>query len=261
MHFKLILFLWLITSIAQAAIQGKTVEYSAGETPLKGFLAYDDSIQGQRPGVLVVHEWWGHNEYARNRAKMLAELGYTAFAVDMYGQGKNTEHPKEAGQFAQQLRDNMTLAQSRFEAALAVLKQHETVNPEQIAAIGYCFGGGIVLEMARRGLDLDAVASFHGSLETDNPAQAGTVKAKILVLHGAEDKLVKQEAVSAFKKEMHQAQVDFKFISYEGVQHSFTNPQADKFAQKYDLPVGYDAQADKKSWQQLKTFLQQVFKE
>ncbi|MDY6991509.1 MAG: dienelactone hydrolase family protein, partial [Pseudomonadota bacterium] len=113
MHLKLILFLWLITSIAQAAIQGKTVEYRAGETPLKGFLAYDDTIQGQRPGVLVVHEWWGHNEYARNRSKMLAELGYTAFAVDMYGQGKNTEHPKEAGQFAQQLRDNMALAQSR----------------------------------------------------------------------------------------------------------------------------------------------------
>jgi Dienelactone hydrolase and related enzymes len=163
----LLLFVGYVS--AHAEIKGQEVEYSANGTRLKGYLAYDDSIEGKRPGVLVVHEWWGHNEYARKRANMLAEMGYTALAVDMYGDGKQAKHPEDAGKFAGELMNNLDLAQKRFEAAMDLLRKHETTDPEHIAAIGYCLGGGIVLNMARRGLDLDGVISYHGSLPTNDP--------------------------------------------------------------------------------------------
>lgn len=245
-------------SAAQAAVVGKEVSYRAGDSALKGYIAYDDSIKGKRPAVLVVHEWWGHNAYARHRADMLAALGYTALAVDMYGDGKQANHPDDAGKFAGAVRQNMPEAEARFRAAMKLLHKHPTVDKHKTAAIGYCFGGGIVLEMARRGLPLDGVASFHGSLPTANPAHRGKVKAKILVLNGADDPFTQPEQIAAFRQEMGNAGVDYRFISYPGAKHSFTNPQADELGQRFKLPLAYNAAVDKASWAELQTFLGKV---
>jgi dienelactone hydrolase len=230
-----------------------------GGVILKGYLAYDDNITDKRPGILVVHEWWGHNEYARRRARMLAELGYVALAVDMYGGGKQAMHPKEAGEFANEIQKNMVVGRTRFIAAIEALKQQERVDATKIAAVGYCFGGGIVLEMARQGIELTGVVSFHGGLSTESPAQPNTVKAKILVLHGEADAMVMPEQVRAFKDEMKAAQVNLDFVSYPGVQHSFTNPDADIYAKNFGLPVAYNEAADRDSWNKLQNFLKQIF--
>jgi dienelactone hydrolase len=245
---------------AQAAVQGQEVTYRAGETVLKGYLAYDDSTQCKRPGILVVHEWWGLNAYARKRARMLAELGYTALAVDMYGEGKNATHPKDAGRFSSEVKQNLPLAKARFLAAMELLKQHPTVDPKHIAAIGYCFGGGIVLEMARAGLDLDGVVSFHGSLDTAHPARPGVVKAKVLVLNGADDPFVKPEDIAAFKEEMKAAGVSYRFINYPGAKHAFTNPDADSLGKEFGLPLAYNSDADTQSWQAMQEFFNELFK-
>jgi dienelactone hydrolase len=245
---------------AEPKIQGKPVEYSAQGVVLKGYLAYDENIRDKRPGVLVVHEWWGLNEYARKRARMLAELGYTALAVDMYGEGKQAAHPDDAGKFSSEVMKNFDVAKARFTAALDFLKQQATVDPTRIAAIGYCFGGGVVLNMARQGVDLKGVASFHGSLAAVRPAQSGEVKAKILVLHGADDKFIPQQQIEAFKQEMKTAGADSQFFSYPGAVHSFTNPDADELGKKFKMPIAYNADADKKSWDELKKFLDRVFK-
>ena len=244
---------------ALGAIIGEPVTYKAGDLAMQGYLAYDDSVAGKRPGILVVHEWWGHNEYARERARMLAGLGYTALAVDMYGEGKQADHPDDAGKFAAEVRQNMPASTLRFVTAMQVLQKHPTVDPEHIAAIGYCFGGGVVLQMARQGLDLDAVVSFHGSLATGNPAEPGVVKARILVCNGADDKMVTPEQIQAFHKEMKAAGVDYKFVSYPGAKHSFTNPGADIYAERFNIPLGYNAEADKGSWQDMQDFLQESF--
>jgi dienelactone hydrolase len=226
---------------------------------MKGYLAYDESVKGKRPGVLVVHEWWGLNDYARRRARMLAELGYAALAVDMYGEGKQAMHPDDAKAFSSELMKNFDSAKARFIAGMEFLKQQASVDPTRIAAIGYCMGGGVVLNMARQGVDLKGVASFHGSLTPVKPAQPGTVKAKILVLNGADDKFIPLEQIEAFKQEMKSAGADFRFISYPGAVHSFTNPGADELAKKYNMPIAYNAQADKKSWDELKKFLTMIF--
>ncbi|HAR45246.1 MAG: dienelactone hydrolase [Nitrospirae bacterium GWC2_57_13] len=240
-------------------IKGEEVTYSSGGVTMKGYLAFNPAVKGKRPGVLVVHEWWGHNEYARERARMLAELGYTALAVDMYGEGKQAMHPTDAGKFAGALFQQFNVAKARFSAAMDLLKKHETVNPGKIAAVGYCFGGGMVLNMARQGLDLKGVASFHGSLSAVQPAKPGVVKGKVLVLHGSEDKMTTEKDVAAFKKEMKDAGVDMTFIAYPGALHAFTNPMADEYAKKFDIPLGYSADADKKSWNELKYFLKKIF--
>jgi dienelactone hydrolase len=245
---------------ALAAVQGQEVTYGAGEPALKGYLAFDDSIAGKRPGVLVVHEWWGLDDYARKRARMLAELGFTALAVDMYGEGKTAAHPDDAGKFAGELRKNLPVAKARFLDALDFLRRQPTVEAEKIAAIGYCFGGGVVLQMARDGVDLKGVASFHGSLETANPATPGAVKAKVLVLNGAEDPFVTPEQIAAFKKEMTAAGVDYRFVNYPGAKHSFTNPEADEFGKKFNMPLAYDRGTDRKSWQAMQDFFGEIFK-
>jgi dienelactone hydrolase len=252
-------FLMAMVVSAHGEVQGKPVDYVAGETTLKGYLAYDDRITDRRPGILVVHEWWGHNEYARSRARMLAEMGYIALAVDMYGEGKQAHHPDDAGKFSGKIRKNMALGRDRFLAARKVLKEHKFTDPERIGAIGYCFGGSIVLQMARDGMDLDGVASFHGGLTTDSPAKSGSVKAKVLVLHGADDKFIKPEQIEGFKREMKAAKADFLFISYPGASHSFTNPDADTYAKKFNIPLGYNADADKKSWAEMKAFFEEIF--
>lgn len=246
---------------AEPRISGKTVEYSAQGVVMKGYLAYDENIKGRRPGVLVVHEWWGLNEYARKRARMVAELGYTALAVDMYGDGKQAMHPDDAKKFSSELMKNFDDAKARFTAAMEFLKQQPSVDPTRIAAIGYCMGGGVVLNMARQGVDLKGVASFHGSLSAVKPAQPGTVKAKLLVLHGGDDKFIPPEQIEAFKQEMKSAGVDFQFISYPGAVHSFTNPDADELGKKYNMPIAYNADADRKSWGELKGFLKKIFRE
>jgi len=246
-------------SSAEAGVVGKNVEYSVQGVVLKGYLAYDNSITGKRPGILVVHEWWGLNSYARKRARMLAGLGYTALAVDMYGEGKQAMHPDDAGKFSSELMKNFEVAKTRFLASEDFLKKQPTVDPKKIGAIGYCFGGGIVLNMARQGADIAGVASFHGNLTAIKPAEPGMVKAKIRVYTGADDKFIPAETVASFKKEMTDAKADFKVIVYPGAIHSFTNPDATKLGKKYNLPLAYNAKADKESWEDMKTFFKMIF--
>ena len=248
-------------SLAQPAVTAEPVEYSSGDTLLKGYLARPEGSTTQRPGVLVVHEWWGHNDYARKRARMLAELGYTALAVDMYGDGKTADHPEDAGKFAAEAKQNMAVAEARFRAALELLRAQPDVDPGRIAAIGYCFGGGIVLDMARRGVDLKGVVSFHGVLASGQQAEPGQVKARVLVFNGAEDPFTKPEQIAAFKAEMEAAGVDYQFVNLPGAKHSFTNPQADSFGQKFHLPLEYNAQADERSWRGMREFFTLIFEE
>ena len=240
-------------------VRGEEVVYKAGDTTLKGYIAWDAAQEGPRPGVIVVHEWWGHNDYVRKRARMLAEEGYTALALDMYGDGKQAAHPEDAQKFMMETLSNIEVAKARFAAASALLREHSTTDPTRIAAIGYCFGGAVVLHMARFGNELAGVASFHGNLATETPAQPGAIKAKILVLHGAEDPLVPQEQVVAFKKEMDAAGADYRFVEYAGAVHSFTNPAATENGKKFDAPLAYDQAADEQSWAELQRFLQGLF--
>ncbi|WP_127478690.1 dienelactone hydrolase family protein [Sulfurivermis fontis] len=249
----------LFAAGVRAAVIGAEVSYRAGDTVMKGYLAYDDAIQGKRPGVLVVHEWWGHNEYARKRARMLAELGYTALAVDMYGDGKTAEHPEDAGKFATAVNSDMAQRRARFLAAKALLERHPTVAADAIAAIGYCFGGGVVLNMAREGVDLRAVASFHGAIASRKLAEPGTVKARVLVLNGAADPMVTERQIEVFHQEMTAAGVDYRFVNYAGARHAFTNPDADGYGQRFGLPLAYHPEADARSWAELKTFLRDTF--
>jgi len=254
-----LLLLLLVSLATQAGVVGREVSYQTGDTTLKGYLAYDDAIQGMRPGILVVHEWWGQNAYARQRAELLAKLGYTALAVDMYGEGKTAEHPDEAGKFAGAVRQNLPLMKARFLAAREFLNDQPTVNPEKFAAIGYCFGGSVVLEMAIEGVDLDAVASFHGSLGGLSTPQAGAVKAKILVANGADDPFVTAQQIAAFKTMMDAAGAAYTFINYPGARHSFTNSGADQMGEHFNLPLAYNAPADSASWKALEQFLRNVF--
>ena len=251
--------LFLTSPQVHAALQEKPVDYTSGDTTLKGYLVWNDAIKGKRPGVLVVHEFWGLNDYARKRARMLAQLGYTALAVDMYGDGKIGEHPREASEFMNAVLSHADIAKARFVAGKTLLEQQPTVDSKKIAAIGYCFGGGTVLMMARAGVDLRGVVSFHGMLHTDAPAQPGQVKVRILVENGADDAMVKPEDIVAFKHEMDAAGVNYQFDNLAGAKHSFTNPDADTLAKKYDLPIGYNAAADQKSWQAMQKFFKEIF--
>jgi dienelactone hydrolase len=258
-NFLLALSLCCFGSAAQAAVQGRDVSYQADGTTLKGYIAYDDAIKGKRPGVLVVHEWWGQNEYARKRARMLAELGYTALAVDMYGDGKVVDNPDDAGKLAAGVYKNMPVAQARFEAGMQLLRKQETVDANEIAAFGYCFGGGVVLNMARLGEDLKGVASFHGGLGTDHPAQPGSIKARIISFSGDADPSIGADKVAAFKQEMESAGANYRVVTYSGAKHAFTNPDADELGKKFNLPIAYNAEADRDSWLQAKAFLSVVF--
>lgn len=254
-----VVLLLLCSGSILAAVVGEEVSYRAGATVMKGYLAYDDAIKGKRPAVLVVHEWWGHNDYARKRARMLAELGYTALAVDMYGDGKTAEHPQDAGKFATAVNSDLEQRRARFLAAKALLEQHPTVATDATAAIGYCFGGGVVLNMAREGVDLKAVASFHGAIATSKLAEPGKVKARVLVLNGADDPMVTEQQIEVFHQEMSAAGVDYRIVNYAGARHAFTNPEADGFGQRFGMPLAYHPEADAKSWAELETFLRTTF--
>ncbi|MGB5809890.1 MAG: dienelactone hydrolase family protein, partial [Polyangiales bacterium] len=224
----------------ETGILTEEVTYQVGGTNLKGYVAWDTNQAGPRPGVLVVHEWWGHNDYVRKRARMLAGLGYTALALDMYGDGKLADHPEDAMKFMNEVVSNMEVATARFRAAYEILKRHGTTDPNQIAAVGYCFGGAVVLHMARFGVDLDGVVSFHGNLATEAPAKKGAVKGKVLVLHGGDDALVPPAQVAAFKEEMDVAEIDYSFVTYPGAKHAFTNQGATEKGKKLGMPLAYD---------------------
>lgn len=252
---RLFSFLFSMAVLAQAyGVTTREVSYQAGSVTAKGFLAIPEGA-GKHPAVLVVHEFWGLNDYARKRATMLAELGYVALAVDMYGDGKTATHPKDATAFSNAVTSNMPEERSRFEAALKFLQQQPEVDSGKIAAIGYCFGGGVVLQMACDGIPgLAAVASFHGTLDAKIPDGVKPT-AKVLVCHGADDAFISPEAVASFKERMKAAGVALTFESYPGALHGFTNPDATKRAQEFGMPIGYNAEADTKSWATLQQFL------
>lgn len=247
-------------TVAQAAVQGREISYSANGTTLKGYIAYDDALKGKRPGILVIHEWWGHNEYARRRARMFAEQGYTALALDMYGDGKQAHHPDDAQKFAAEVSKNMKLAKARFDAALDLLRKEPNVDADNIAAVGYCFGGSVALNMARIGEPLKAVLSFHGGLGTALPGEAGRIKARIASFSGEDDPIIPAAQVTAFRQEMDKAGVIYKVVTYPDARHAFTNPDADKYGKKFKLPLAYNEAADKASWKAGLAFLADAFK-
>ncbi|MDP4965580.1 MAG: dienelactone hydrolase family protein [Salibacteraceae bacterium] len=249
----------MIVEVKTPEIKGEEITYEADGVIMKGYIAYDASSSEKRPGVLVVHEWWGHNEHSRRSAMKLAELGYVALAVDMYGEGKQVEHPDDAMKFSGAVMQNFDGAKDRFNAAIATLNANPMVDAEKTAAIGYCFGGGIVLNMARQGADLDAVASFHGSLGAVQPAEPGAVQAKLLVMNGEADPFVGADAIEAFKAEMAAAGAEMEFVNYPGAVHAFTNPAATEMGQKFELPLAYNEEADKASWAKMTEFLKSVF--
>jgi dienelactone hydrolase len=243
-------------ALAQAAVKTEVVEYKHGDVVLEGYLAYDDAVSGKRPGVLVVHEWTGHNPYARKRAEQLAGLGYVAFALDMYGKGVHAKDPQEASKFAAVYKNDRKLMRARAAAGLDVLRKQPQTDTTRLAAIGYCFGGTTALELARSGADLVGVVSFHGGLATPTPEDAKNFKGKVLALHGADDPFVPAAEVAGFEDEMRKAGVDWQLVKYGGAVHSFTNPDAGSDASK---GAAYNPGADHRSWQAMKDFFGEVF--
>jgi dienelactone hydrolase len=246
----------LAMSGAVADVRTATIDYQHEGVKLQGFLAWDDATQAPRPGVLVVHEWWGLNDYARSRAVELAKQGYAAFALDMYGQGKVTTHPDQASTWMKQVQQNVEQWVERANAGLQVFSKHPAVDANRLAAIGYCFGGATVMHMAYAGLDLAAVASFHGSLPVAD-AQASDIRARILVAHGNADPFVPAEKVESFKQALDGAGADWTLMVFGGVKHSFTNPSAGDYAME---ALAYDENADRQSWQMLLWLLEDAFR-
>ncbi len=243
---------------AQAELKRQNVVYRHGNIVLEGYLVYDNSGPMKRPGVLVVHEWKGINSHVKGSADKLAQLGYVAFAIDMYGKGIRPKTDEEAKKIVSVFKNDRLLMRERVKAGLMELKRHPWVDAENIAAIGYCFGGSAVLELARSGADVRGVVSFHGGLNTPHPADANNIKAKILVLHGAQDPYVPETDVKLFETEMKNAHVYYKLIKYPGVVHSFTNPASGNDPKK---GIAYDKKAAQESWEEMKIFLEQIFTE
>jgi dienelactone hydrolase len=243
-----------ISGAARAEVKTQEIEYKQGDTVLQGFLAYDDAAKGKRPGVLVVHEWWGQNDHARNAATKLAKAGYVGFALDMFGKGKVTTHPEDAKAFVAEATKDPEVKKARFEAALEQLKEQPQVDPQRIGVIGYCFGGGVALDMARAGENLQALATFHGSLASSGkPAEKGTFAPRtVLIQTGGADPMVPKDAVRALEKELKAAGVKAQVITYPGAKHGFTNPAADQAGVE---GLAYDAKADRSSWDALLKYL------
>lgn len=240
-------------------IQEDSVTYYDGTTVMNGYIVYDASVQAKRPGVVVVHEWWGITQHTRDEARNLARQGYTAFVADMFGEGQTADNPKGAGALSGSVRKNPAAMLSRFSAARQTLAGHATVDDSRIAAIGFCFGGSVVLDMARQGVDLRGVTAFHAGLPPSGaPAAAGKVKAKVLVLNGAADPFIKPDTVEAFKREMDAARVNYRYVNYPGAVHAFTNPAATENGKKFNLPLAYHAEADAQSKAEMRKFLGEV---
>ena len=240
--------LLLLAVSSKAAVQTKKVSYKDGDLECHGYLAWDDAVKGARPGVLVVHEWWGLNDYARKRAEELAKLGYVAFAADMYGQGKTVNHPKDAGEMAGKVRANVEDWRKRATAALETLKAQPQCDKTKLAAIGYCFGGSTALQLAFSGADLKAVVSFHGALPTPAPADVKQIKGTILICHGADDSFIPEKAIKDFREALDKGGVKYDFVAYPGAKHSFTVADADKHGID---GLKYDKAADEDSWKRL----------
>jgi len=251
-----ILALLALSGVAKAKLVTKMVEYRQGDAVLEGYLAYDDSISGKRPGVLVVHEWTGLGNYIKKRVDQLARLGYVAFGADIYGKGIRPATPEAAGREAGKYRSDRKLLRARAQAGLAELRRQPLVDPGRLAAIGYCFGGTTVLELARSGADLLGVVSFHGGLETPTPEDAKNIRAKVLALHGADDPHVPPQQVAAFLDEMRKGGVDWQMVFYGGAVHSFTNPDSGNDPSK---GVAYNEKADRRSWEAMRVFFTEIF--
>lgn len=245
-------------SNSKPAFKEDEVTYAADTIMSKGYVVYDENKQGKRPAVLVVHEWWGLNDYPRTRAKQLAEMGYIAMAVDMYGNGKTAANPQEAMAMATPFYQNPQLAKTRLDAAIKKLKEYTQTDTANIAAIGYCYGGFVVLNAAKLGADLKGVVSFHGGL-AGVPPQKDLLKAKVLVCHGEADKFVSPQEVAAFKKGMDSVGADYTFKSYANATHAFTNPLSTETGKKFNMPIEYNAAADTASWNDMKMFFGKIF--
>lgn len=257
---KLLLMLFWSIFVMGINVNGQivteNVEYKDHDTVLEGYLAYNGSIENNMPVVIVVHEWTGINDYVKMRCEKLAKLGYIAFAADIYGKGIRPSTNQEAGKIAGSYKNNIPLLRQRIVAALEQVKLLKKADINKIAAIGYCFGGSTVLELARSGQTIQGVVSFHGGLTTPNTEDAKNIKCKVLVLHGADDPFVKAEDISTFENEMRNANVDWQFVKYSGTVHSFTNPNSGNDNSK---GAAYNEKADKRSWEAMKQFLSEIF--
>jgi dienelactone hydrolase len=242
--------------IARAAIHTETIEYKQGDATLAGYMAYDDSIKGPRPGVLIVHQWKGLTEYEQKRAEMLAKLGYVAFCVDIYGKGVRPTTPQDAGAEAGKYKRNRALLRERVNAGLETFRKQSVLDPKRIAAIGYCFGGTTVIELARSGADLAGVVSFHGGLDSPKPEDGRNIKCKVLACHGADDPFVPAKDLEAFESEMRDSGADWRLIKYGGAVHSFTDWNADGSMKG----AKYDEKADQRSWEDMKAFFAECLK-
>lgn len=240
-------------------LKEENITYTGDSITMNGYVVYDENMEGARPAVLVVHEWWGMNEYAKMRARELAKLGYIAMAVDMYGDGKQADNPDSAGKLATPFYMDPQMAKTRFDAALTKLKTYSQADVNKVAAIGYCFGGAMVLNMAKLGEDLKAVVSFHGNL-IGVPINKDLLKAQVLVCHGAADPFVPQAEVDQFKKQMDSIGAKYTFKAYQGATHAFTNPNATAMGEKFKIPIKYDAAADSASWKDMKDFFSTTLK-
>jgi dienelactone hydrolase len=241
-------------------LEAKVIDYATDNAKMAGYLVNDTEQLGKKPGVLVVHEWWGHNEYARERADKLAELGYVAFAVDMYGDGKKASHPKDAMKFAGEVFGNIEEAKLRFDKALEILKNDPNVDTTRIAAIGYCFGGSVVLSMANAGKDLDAVAAFHAGLQLPIQPSADSMRTKIAVYQGADDPFVSEDDVVKYKASLDKVGATYEYKAYADAVHAFTSKGADSLGQAFELPLAYNAKADSASWADMQQFFEKYLK-
>jgi len=242
---------------AHAAIQTKTVEYKQGNTTLEGFAVYDDTIKGARPGVLIVHQWMGLTDYEKKRAEMLAQLGYIAFCADVYGKGVRPQTREEAAAQAGKYRNDRQLLRARVNAGLDALRRQPLADPKRIGAIGYCFGGTAVLELARSGAELNGVVSFHGGLDALDPDEGKNIKCKVLVLHGADDPTISAQDLAAFENQMRSGGVDWQLVKFGGAVHGFTQWYAGNDNSK---GVAYNERADNRSWEYMKVFFVEIFK-
>jgi len=258
-HNRLLIILASIVlwgSVAQGAVVTKTISYQEDGASLQGYLAYDNALKGKRPGVLVVHEWWGLNDYARKRATQLAAMGYVAFALDMYGKDKVADHPEQAKEFMKKVTQNVDTWQKRVLAGLEILKKQPNTDSNRIAAIGYCFGGSTVQQLAYSGADIRGIVSFHGSLIPPTESAVKQTKAKILICHGASDPYTKPEALPTYLTTMNASGIDWKMSIYAHAKHAFTNPDADNYGM---AAVGYNRTADRRSWEDMKQFFNEIF--